>query len=111
MGPRGMGYSHVAGGMGSYFDVVGRLFGCYFGSNGHGGDDSEVARGLIDVLGTFVCTTESTRWRPRTHNTAFLASQSHFLILPPCDRNANIERRLVILFRIVDSNDGRRVNG
>ena len=30
--------------------VVGRLFGGYFGSNCHGGDDSEVARGLIEVL-------------------------------------------------------------
>ena len=33
------------------WEVVGRLFGGYFGSNGHGGDDSEVARGKIDFLG------------------------------------------------------------
>ena len=51
-----MCYCPVAGGVGSQSDVVGRLFNHYFGSNGHGGDGSEVGRGRIDVLGSYACT-------------------------------------------------------
>ena len=54
---------------------------------------------------------ESTRWGPQTLKTATLASQSHFLIPPPCYKSANNRGKLGLKRLLVDSNGGRGFNG
>ncbi len=54
---------------------------------------------------------ESTRWGPRTLKTATLASWSHFLIPPPCDRIANNGGKQGLKQLLVYSNGGRGFNG